>query len=115
MSSFALRCRSPPSSSLMILTFIELEVFMPFDIKCCGARIRTLRENARINQSELANILHITNTHLNRIESGVKGASLDLLLEISDQFHVSLDFLVTGRDIQQVSWKTINYFLLLQN
>lgn len=88
---------------------------MLFDIKCCGARIRTLRENARINQSELANILHITNTHLNRIESGVKGASLDLLLEISDQFHVSLDFLVTGRDIQQVSWKTINYFLLLQN
>ena len=79
---------------------------MLFDIKCCGARIRTLRENARINQSELANILHITNTHLNRIESGVKGASLDLLLEISSQFHVSLDFLVTGRDMQQVSWET---------
>ena len=76
---------------------------MLFDIKCCGARISALRENAQISQSELADVLHITNAHLNRIEAGTRGVSLDLLLEISAQFHVSLDFLVTGRDAGRMS------------
>lgn len=76
---------------------------MLFDIKRCGARIRALREDMGISQSELADVLHITNAHLNRIEAGARGVSLDLLLEISAQFHVSLDFLVTGRDAGRMS------------
>lgn len=76
---------------------------MLFDIKHCGARIRALREKVGISQSELADVLHITNAHLNRIEAGTRGVSLDLLLEISAHFHVSLDFLVTGRDAMRMS------------
>ena len=76
---------------------------MLFDIKRCGARIRALREDMGISQSELADVLHITNAHLNRIEAGARGVSLDLLLEISAHFHVSLDFLVTGRDAMRMS------------
>ena len=76
---------------------------MLFDPKRCGARIRALREHAQISQSELANVLHITNAHLNRMEAGTRGVSLDLLLEVSAQFHVSQDLLVTGRDAGRVS------------
>lgn len=76
---------------------------MLFDMKRCGARIRALREDMGISQSEFADVLHITNAHLNRIESGTKGVSLDLLLEISDRFHISLDFLVAGKEPRQIS------------
>lgn len=71
---------------------------MLFDLKCCGARIRTLRENMGMTQSDLAERLHITNIHLSRIEHGYAGASLDLLLEITEVFHTSLDYLVKGKN-----------------
>ena len=73
---------------------------MYFDIKSCGARIRKLREKKNMSQSELAEKLNITNIHLSRIETGSRGASLDLLMEISEVFQVSLDYLVTGRMAQ---------------
>lgn len=76
---------------------------MLFDMKHCGARIRALREDMGISQSELEDVLHITNAHLNRIEAGTRSVSFDLLLEISAHFHVSLDSLVTGRDAMRMS------------
>lgn len=72
---------------------------MYFDNKSCGIRIRQLREQAKLSQEALAKQLHITSIHLSRIETGARGASLDVLLDVSTVFGVSIDYLVTGRTI----------------
>lgn len=70
---------------------------MYFDNKSCGARIRRLREQAGLSQEALAKRLHVTSIHLSRIETGAWGASLDVLMEVSAVFGVSIDYLVAGQ------------------
>lgn len=70
---------------------------MYIDNKSCGVRIRQLREQARLSREALAKQLHITSIHLSRIETGARGVSLDVLLDISVVFGVSIDYLVTGK------------------
>ena len=70
---------------------------MTFDVKACGARIRELRIKNGLTQETLAEDLNITDVHLRRIESGVRGGSIELLIEFADYFHVSLDYLNLGR------------------
>lgn len=73
-----------------------------FDMKACGDRVRELRESRMINgktmtRQRLAEELNISMTHLWRIESGDRAASVDLLIEIAEYFSVSLDYLVLGK------------------
>ena len=70
---------------------------MYIDNKNCGIRIRRLREQAGLSREALAKQLHITSVHLSRIETGGRGASPDVLLDISAVFGVSIDYLVTGK------------------
>ena len=51
---------------------------MTFDVKACGARIRELRMKNGLTQETLAEDLNITDVHLRRIESGVRGGSIEL-------------------------------------
>ena len=70
---------------------------MTFDVKACGARIRDLRMKNGQTQEALAEDLNITDVHLRRIKSGVRGGSIELLIELADYFHVSMDYLILGR------------------
>lgn len=76
---------------------------MKFDIKGCGARVRSLREGKmsegrKLTQEALAADLNISDVHLRKIENGQKRMSIELLVKISDYFKVSLDFLVFGKE-----------------
>ncbi|MCD7920544.1 MAG: helix-turn-helix transcriptional regulator [Clostridiales bacterium] len=51
-----------------------------------------------ITQEQLAEVTGLCLDHVNRIESGKRGCSIDLLTEFSNYFDVSLDFLVLGKD-----------------
>ena len=53
---------------------------MTFDVRACGARIRELRMKNGLTQETLAEDLNITDVHLRRIESGVRGGSIELLI-----------------------------------
>ena len=68
-----------------------------FDIKACGRRIKTLRNLYGLTQEKLAEEMGITDVHLRRIESGIRGASIDLLIEFAEYFQVSLDYLILGK------------------
>ena len=73
-----------------------------FDMETCGARVRELRESRivegkKMTRQYLAEELNISMTHLWRIESGDRAASVDLLIEIAEYFSVSLDYLVLGK------------------
>lgn len=64
---------------------------MTFDVKACGARIRDLRMKNGLTQETLAEDLNITDVHLRRIESGVRGGSIELLIELAWQLLFSLE------------------------
>lgn len=66
-----------------------------------GNRIRTIRENAGMNQLELAQALHIGNTTLSQYESGKRVPSDTIKKAIAQYFHVSLDYLMGQTDAKE--------------
>ena len=69
---------------------------MHYDIKQSGDRIRQLRIQNGYTQEGLAEKLNIDQSFLSRVESGRKGCSVDLFVQLSECFHVSLDVLILG-------------------
>lgn len=70
---------------------------MIYDMKECGKRIHKLRIQAGLTQEKVAAALNIDRNFYNRIESGKKGGSIDFFVQLSDLFHVSLDYLILGK------------------
>lgn len=70
---------------------------MNYDIKECGKRIRQLRNQHGYTQEGFARELNINRSYLSRVESREKGSSVDLLIQISELFCVSLDYIVIGK------------------
>lgn len=71
---------------------------MDYDMRKSGERIHQLRLQAGYTQSELASKLNIDRSFLSHIESGKRGCSVDLLVQFSKLFGVSLDYLALGKD-----------------
>lgn len=69
---------------------------MRFDTTVCGKRIRQLRRQHNLTQLVLCEKLNISETYLRKIESGERGASIDLCIEIAAFFQVSLDYPILG-------------------
>ena len=67
-----------------------------------GRRIKELRTDKGITQEELASELNISHEHMNKIERGRNGCSIDLLLDLSAYFEVSTDYLLKGEDANQM-------------
>ncbi len=61
-----------------------------------GARIRELREDARMSREKLSKELGISSHHLAEVEYGNKGISVDLLYKLRQVFNVSSDYLLDG-------------------
>ncbi len=70
---------------------------MYFDQEAFGKRLRGLREEKGLSQETLAEKLNISKYHYGSMERGIRGCSIDLLLDLSDFFHVSTDYLLLGR------------------
>lgn len=70
---------------------------MYYNTKASGARIRELRLAKKLDQIELAELLNVSHGYVSRIESGKKGCSVDLLIQLSEIFDTSLDYLILGR------------------
>lgn len=91
------RCRSPPRT-LEFPNSSTRRSFMNFDTTACGKRVRQLRRQQNLTQLGLCEKLNISETYLRKIESGERSASIDLYIEISEFFHVSLDYLILGTE-----------------
>ena len=72
---------------------------MAYDIKQSGERIRQFRIQGGYTQEKLAGALNIDRSLLSHIEAGKRGCSVDLLIQLSSFFDVSLDLLVLGKDL----------------
>ena len=69
---------------------------MYYDMKECGKRIQQLRTQRGYTQEQLAREVSIDRSLLSYIEAGKKGCSVDTLVQLSELFDVSLDYLVLG-------------------
>ena len=75
-------------------------------------RIKMLRENKQLSQSDLSKRLGITRSSINAWEMGISTPSTTYLVELSQIFPVSIDYLlgldknvsldITGLDTEQV-------------
>ena len=79
---------------------------MNYDMKECGKRIRQLRINNGLTQEQTANALSIDQSFCGRIEGGKKGCSVDLFIQLSALFNVSLDYLILGRYLGDLPQKS---------
>ena len=68
-----------------------------YDMEKSGARIHQLRIKNGLTQEKAAESLNIDRSFYSRIESGKKGCSVDLFIQLSELFQVSLDYLILGR------------------
>lgn len=66
---------------------------LKFDL--IGSRIKYYREVKGISQEELGAILDISVRHISAIETGTRGISLNLLVDIANALEVSSDDLLT--------------------
>ena len=69
---------------------------MYYNIKESGERIRQLRVHNGYTQEMIVQALNIDRSLLSHVESGKKGCSVDLLIQLSSVFKVSIDYLVLG-------------------
>lgn len=61
-------------------------------------RLKSLRAEQGIKQSDLAGIVGIRNTAISMMESGERGPSAEVLCALAEFFDVSLDYLVGRTD-----------------
>lgn len=70
---------------------------MSYEMKICGQRIRRLRIQNGLTQEQIAAAVNVDQSFYARVEAGKKGCSVDLFIQLSILFGVSLDYLILGR------------------
>lgn len=63
-----------------------------------SVQIAALRKQIKLSQAQLAKALCISPSALGMYEQGRRMPDLNILVRLSDYFHVSLDFLITGSE-----------------
>lgn len=68
-----------------------------------GKRIYAFRQQAGITRAQLAESLNISTSHLQKIELGARGISVDLIVDIADLYEISTDYLLRGSNYETAS------------
>lgn len=63
-----------------------------------GKNIAALRHSQKMTQEQLANLLHISVKHCSAVERGKSCLSLEKMVTLCHIFHVSLDYLIEGKN-----------------
>lgn len=74
-----------------------------------GARIAALRRGAGFSQAELAQRLRISPSAVGMYEQGRREPPLDILVGMSQLFHVSTDYLLTGKAKSEADDRAMNH------
>lgn len=76
-----------------------------------GKRIKQLRKEERLTQAQLAEKIGVSSRMVRAFESGDSGASIDVLVSLSELFNTSLDYLILGKNIQNDIREKLNVML----
>lgn len=61
-----------------------------------GTRIAALRKHAGMTQSDLANRIHVSTSTIGMYEQGRRLPNISTLISLSQEFAVSIDYLILG-------------------
>ena len=75
---------------------------MNFEAEKFGKRIASLRQQRQMTQEELADELGISWDYISKIEQGKRTPAIDLIISLSELFEISTDYLLLGRDVNQM-------------
>lgn len=78
---------------------------MYYDPKECGKRIKELRVLHQLTQEQLSEKLNISTSMMSKLEQGTKSLSIDLAIEVSEYFMVSLDYLLLGKGMRTEEYR----------
>lgn len=67
-----------------------------FDQKQIGKRIKALRLQYNVYQTNLAKDIGVSQTHMSNIESGRAGLTIENLVKLAEIFNCSLDAIIFG-------------------
>lgn len=71
---------------------------MTYDLTASGKRLQELRKQMGKTQEEVAEQIGLSTNGISKIERGNKGCSVDTLLEFSEFYGVSVDYILKGDD-----------------
>lgn len=63
-----------------------------------SCQISQLRQNLGMNQQQLARALHLSPSTVGMYEQGRRTPNIEILIQMSKLFNVSLDYLLTGSE-----------------
>lgn len=63
--------------------------------------LRAIRKQRKLNQQKVAMDLNISREALSYYENGKREPSLQLLVQMSNYFNVSINYLITGEEFQK--------------
>ncbi len=66
-------------------------------------RIKDLREDCDLTQTDIANYLHISQRAYSHYESGSRKIPVELLVELADYYNCSLDYLLRRTDKKEIN------------
>lgn len=66
-----------------------------------SASIAGLRKSAGMTQDALAERLGVTFQAVSKWENGKRSPDTDMLIKLSEYFHVSIDYLITGKEFHE--------------
>lgn len=76
---------------------------MYYDVQKSAERIRDLRIDSNLTQSEAAERMGFSLSGYCKLEQGQNGGSIDSLIMVADYYHISIDYLVYGEDRDYIS------------
>ena len=68
------------------------------DLQLFATRVKELRKQKRLSQTELGEVLGLTHKSISTIESGVRGTTIEKLILLAKFFDVSTDYLLGLKD-----------------
>ncbi len=63
--------------------------------------LKNIRKSLKLNQQKVAIDLNISREALSHYENGKRQPSLELLLQMSEYFNVSINYLITGKEFEK--------------
>lgn len=106
-SPLIFHCRGPPLVKFGIQpNFTKRRKFtISFNKDDYGSRIRSLRKNRGLTQEQLAEKLNVSTPYIAKIENGKQTGPVELAVQFSGFFQVSLDYLLVGKESFAVEQK----------
>lgn len=68
------------------------------NLEIFATRVKELRKQKRLSQTELGEVLGLTHKSISTIESGVRGTTIEKLILLAKFFEVSTDYLLGLKD-----------------